>query len=770
MKRDSLKHSDSMWLFDVLQQSKSLAHRYQLLYEKAEKDLLPFVNLPNYTDHGLKHALNLQNILARLVSPGLHEPLGPFEVFVLLAATLLHDVGMLVSKREKEGAELVRLDHAHRSRDFIIKMRRALQFTEHEAKIIGEVCRAHGMETLDYLTGSTFSLSPHGEVRVQLLSGLLRLADALDVTSERAPLEVADGRHIPAASRAHWEIHRWISDVQIHSANWRIEIIAMPDEKVAESPFYELRSDIQRELNTISAILRGAGIFYQHIDLHVNRDAGRSKIRRRSNPFLWLAPFGSTHAYLFAGRDTEKQQLMERIVDRRLVVLIGESGVGKTSLVEAGIRPQLKDHKLGMVTFSFQRDPIQSLNQSLSGKLRDHKPSEDTVANIRGYLKRRRKLRGVLLIGDHLEQMFTLEQSSAVRSRFVKEVSRILSADIPATLLFCIREDYLPDLYSLSLDLPELYNRDNTLRLHRLSKERALEVLERASMHARVAMPETLQRKIAQELCYEGGGTVYPPFLQIVGGRLYAALKARDQDTRLAHYRLETLYEQFGRSEQIVNRYFEGLLDKYSHSDKPMVQRLLTSMVTDYYTKKRVRLEDLRRELPDCKNLTSLLRRLVNQRVLRRSLGEYELIHDFLARKVIEFIKTKSFVSPRVRAAMAFVDRKLADTSLTCKDIAGAAKVSPSHLTVLFRAELDMTTQQYLTYARILKAKTLLGESRERIGTVAHWVGFRNLSSFTTAFKRLEGMTPMQHRKLVGYRKKGGALKPSLTATETGSV
>ena len=64
----------------------------------------------------------------------------------------------------------------------------------------------------------------------------------------------------------------------------------------------------------------------------------------------------------------EIEQLIERVLSKKLVMLIGESGVGKTSLVQAGVIPDLERYKYIPVHFSFQGDPIANLVKAINEK------------------------------------------------------------------------------------------------------------------------------------------------------------------------------------------------------------------------------------------------------------------------------------------------------------------------------------------------------------------------------------------------------------------
>ncbi len=742
--------------------SSELCHRYQAIEAKVGTVVLPFAQLTDFTDHGLGHAHGVQRKLSLLIPDELEASFTPFELFALLCATLLHDVGMAMTRVAHEDSASVRLDHYNRSRRFVIDNRDALALTEHEARLIGEICRSHGMPNLDYLDVQSFSIEERGEVRLRLLCALLRLADILDVTKARAPDIVARGRVLAKSSRLHWALQRAISDVKIRTApSWDLIIVAVTDTPSVETSLFDLRNAIQQELDIIYPVLRTAGMYFKRVDLELSKTmADRDRVALK-NPFRLLAPFGSREAALFAGRESESQQMLEHIVGQPLVVLIGESGVGKTSLVDAGVIPKLRDLRFGWIRFSFQSDAVGSLVKELRADLIKGRPKESSISvaakNTNDILelsqlwleskKKKKRLNRLLLIGDHLEQMFTVYEDDRARARFVEQVSRVLGSSEPVTFLFCIREDYLPDLFSLARDIPELYERSNTVRLHRLSRENGISAFQRASQLARRKLAPKLIERIVGELCEEGDGMLYPPYLQIVGHGLYTA-SSHDNSLDIT----ETQYERLGQAEKMINRYLEGLLDEFAVEDKPLVGRILREMVTDYYTKKRVKLVDLQSHLPECHNLEKLLRSLVQKRIVRRSLGEYELIHDFLAKRVLVLLDRRTFVTPPVRRAMEFIDKNCQDSDVTSSTIASTVGITAAHLASLFRIQTGGSLNQHLNASRIGKAKQLLGQTREPVGDVARRCGFRSLSVFSRKFKEVVGINALEFRKITSRR------------------
>ena len=78
--------------------------------------------------------------------------------------------------------------------------------------------------------------------------------------------------------------------------------------------------------------------------------------------------------------------------------------------------------------------------------------------------------------------------------------------------------------------------------------------------------------------------------------------------------------------------------------------------------------------------------------------------------------------------------------------VAGQVNVNPAYFSTLFRQETGFSPHEYLLRTRISMAKYLLRGSGLSVKVIAFRCGFAGESSFCTAFKRLEGVTPAGYR------------------------
>lgn len=84
-------------------------------------------------------------------------------------------------------------------------------------------------------------------------------------------------------------------------------------------------------------------------------------------------------------------------------------------------------------------------------------------------------------------------------------------------------------------------------------------------------------------------------------------------------------------------------------------------------------------------------------------------------------------------------------------DVARHCNYSKEYLCAVFKREMNQTLNTFLTGVRISKARVdLLQNPQKRVQDVAYDCGFNSASYFCKVFKRYEGMTPDQYRKLRG--------------------
>ena len=91
-----------------------------------------------------------------------------------------------------------------------------------------------------------------------------------------------------------------------------------------------------------------------------------------TNPFPGLRPFREDEEYLFFGRENQVDAMVDKLADTHFLAVVGTSGSGKSSLVNCGLRPALRQGLMAragtawrMAQFRPGNDPIGAMARAL---------------------------------------------------------------------------------------------------------------------------------------------------------------------------------------------------------------------------------------------------------------------------------------------------------------------------------------------------------------------------------------------------------------------
>src|SRR5688572_26075791 len=100
--------------------------------------------------------------------------------------------------------------------------------------------------------------------------------------------------------------------------------------------------------------------------------AGSAVVAAPANPFPGLRPFLEDEEYLFFGRESQIDRIVDKLAVNRFLAVVGTSGSGKSSLVNCGLRPSLRRGLMAdagtswrMVQFRPGADPLGAMARAL---------------------------------------------------------------------------------------------------------------------------------------------------------------------------------------------------------------------------------------------------------------------------------------------------------------------------------------------------------------------------------------------------------------------
>lgn len=234
---------------------------------------------PNYTNHDLKHLKNVEENIDNMLTEDVKKDLSDEEIFCLLSATWLHDIGMIPVNNEKEiyehknphereeYSDKVRSFHNIRSKCYVENKKEELGLDDFEAGIIGKICKGHRQVDLGEYD-DTYSKT---KVRLSSLSAILRLADELDVTYKRENILSEEGVD-EETKKQHYRIHRLVRKSVFDYENQIISIISIAYIDNDKKTLNNLKKKIQGELDDINPYLKKIGINFDKVNINCTMD------------------------------------------------------------------------------------------------------------------------------------------------------------------------------------------------------------------------------------------------------------------------------------------------------------------------------------------------------------------------------------------------------------------------------------------------------------------------------------------------------------------
>ena len=192
-------------------------------------------------------------------------------------------------------------------------------------------------------------------------------------------------------------------------------------------------------------------------------------------PYLGLTPYGEKDAPFFFGRGRAVEMLCDNLLANRVTLLYGPSGVGKSSVLLAGVASTLRrrarqnlDRRgepefVVVVHRSWRDDPVRALCAAVEGAAAEFAgspPSEDVDDLAETVLRAATAVGGdFLVVLDQMEEYFTYHLGDDFAVQLGRAATR---SDVPASFLLSIREDALWRLDALRVHIPSLF--DNAIR------------------------------------------------------------------------------------------------------------------------------------------------------------------------------------------------------------------------------------------------------------------------------------------------------------------
>lgn len=407
----------------------------------------------------------------------------------------------------------------------------------------------------------------------------------------------------------------------------------------------------------------------------------RPSNRGLSSPYPGLAPFDEHHAHVYFGRRGEIAAFVERVRTEPVLPVIGPSGAGKTSFVQAGVLPRLREQgRWRVLRMRPGARPFRTLARRLIAADVDEGGTEEAVVdedsedvagsqectaeygarsesqppvklNVRpldetlgddaealaGRLKMfpeslnlalqrisERACAPVLLFVDQLEEVQTQVEDGEERRAFMRALCTAADdPDAPIRVILTLRDDFVGRL-AYGAEVRDVLGRVTVLR--KLDDEALLEVLVQP-LHLvdyRFEDPSLAERMV-QEV---RGETAALSMLQFAARTLW---ERRDRTRRLLR---REAFESLGGVAGALAEHADGVMEGLSSSEYRAAREILLRLVSPDRTRRTITTAEALRGLGA--DGERALDRLTNSRLISIRKGleeehpELELVHDSL--------------------------------------------------------------------------------------------------------------------------------------------
>ena len=407
-------------------------------------------------------------------------------------------------------------------------------------------------------------------------------------------------------------------------------------------------------------------------------------IALETGPYPGLKPFSEDESELFFGRERDIEVIVANLRARRLTVLYGPSGVGKSSVLRAGVAASLRRKAVAararrgraqfvpVVVDNWKDDPVASILEAVERSVQeltgDDRPGPRPTGDLGDDLVAWSEHFGgeLLLILDQFEEYFEYHRERGGPGSLDEQLPLVAAREsLPASFLISIREDGLALLDDrFKRRVPGLL--DNRLRIGHLDREKAHDAIVKPIAHyneqheTAIEVEPALVERILDQVTRgrvqleqtgagvaDGGepehGTVETPYLQLVLSRLWQEERAAESSV----LRLETL-ERLGGAETIVRRHLDGALESLPPDERDVASDVFKFLVTPSGTKIALRPADLASyaEHPE-ETIQPVLRKLAERKIgILRPVApppgadtgpRYEIYHDVLASAILDW-------------------------------------------------------------------------------------------------------------------------------------
>lgn len=306
-------------------------------------------------------------------------------------------------------------------------------------------------------------------------------------------------------------------------------------------------------------------------------------------PYRGLSAFREEHSSFFFGREVFKNSLVKAVKKQPLVGVIGPSGSGKSSVVFAGMIPQLRAegnwligsfrpkslpfNELAAVLVRFLEPHLGEVEQAIKAEelAKAMREKRVSLASVVSRIVEKNPGKRFLLINDQFEELYTLSQDEE-QQRFLDELLSAVEAfaeklPLDFTLVFTLRADFYGSVLSYRR-FRDVVDRFTPQLLGPMADEELQAAIEKPAEYYGVKLESGLTQRILEDIAQEPGNL---PLLEFALTQLWKEQRYRKL-THSAYSEIEGVQKALAKHAKAV---YEGL----SEDEPKQAQQIFLQLV-----------------------------------------------------------------------------------------------------------------------------------------------------------------------------------------------
>jgi energy-coupling factor transporter ATP-binding protein EcfA2 len=375
------------------------------------------------------------------------------------------------------------------------------------------------------------------------------------------------------------------------------------------------------------------------------------------SPFKFLDSYTREDREIFFGREKEIEELFRRLFESRVLLVYGESGTGKSSLINCGLINKLSSNEHLPIYIRRSDNILESLSEAIQILLKESIPHQLLTALL--FKKALREIsddfhKHLIFVFDQFEELFIFGTKEEKQS-LMQVLKVLVESDIDCRFIFIVREEFFSNVAEFEKHIPNFLS--NRMRIEKMNRTNAIAAIKGSCSVNDIQVEEGFAENLLRKLNPDSP-EIELTWLQIFLDKVFNLAndneKAEKSGKKPLLFTLE-LIEKTGDVSDLLGSFLDDQISLLAKPETALA--ILKSFVSYKGTRRQLNLAEVKDyantlgESVREKDVLEIIGALVHLRILcEKNKNEfYELRHDALAAKIFEKISASEIEILEVR-------------------------------------------------------------------------------------------------------------------------